>query len=71
MTLKNLALSLMAPGQKVPVQPLIYPHFRPVRENQAARLEGKANWQEEEDDGEKRQSESLLQRVLCLHGGAK
>ena len=42
--------------------------FRSVREDQAARLEGEAHRQEEEDDGEERQPQPILQRVLRLHG---
>ena len=42
--------------------------FRSVREDQAAGLEGEADRQEEEDDGEERQPQPVLQRVLRLHG---
>ena len=41
---------------------------RSVREDQAAGLEGEAHRQEEEDDGQERQPQPLLQRVIRFHG---
>ena len=49
-----------------------FPLFsRSLCEDQTFRCQRKENWKEEEDDGEKCQSESVLQRVICLHGGPK
>ena len=49
-----------------------FPFFsRSLCEDQTFRCQRKENWKEEEDDGEKCQSESVLQRVICLHGGPK
>ena len=45
--------------------------FRSLRQDQIAGLQGQAYWQKEENHGQERQPQSLLQRVLRFHGWAK
>ena len=42
--------------------------FRSLRQDQIAGLQGQAYWQKEENHGQERQPQSLLQRVLRFHG---
>ena len=43
-------------------------NFRSLRQDQTAGLQGQAHRQKEEDDGEKCQPQSILQRVIRFHG---
>ena len=48
---------------------MLVARVRSVCQDQAARLERQEDRQEEEDDGQERQLEPVLQRVIRLHGG--
>ena len=42
--------------------------FRSLCQDQTSGFQGKENWQEKEDYSEECQPQSLLQRIICLHG---
>ena len=44
---------------------------RSVCEDQTFRCQRKENWKKEKNNSEKCQFESILQRVICFHGGPK
>ena len=40
--------------------------LRPVRQDQAARLKGEEDWEEEKDNDQECEPQSVLQRILCI-----